>query len=92
MIRNSANTLASGLASSTNTRAICAKAGEFCASLSTHSEAKIHATGGLAPLRSAIGTATTPIRSTNPDGEKIYRQAVPARIAARARIALSIAK
>ena len=68
-IRNSAKTLASGLASSTNTRASWAKPGEFCASLRTHSDASSQAVGCATPQASAIGTGKIAIRSTIPEAE-----------------------
>jgi hypothetical protein len=69
-IRNSARTLASGFASSINTRASWAKPGEFCASLRIHNDAKSQAVGPGKPQASAIGAGNSATRSTIPDGEK----------------------
>ena len=77
-IRNSASTLASGLASSTNTRPSWANPGESCPSLSTHNAASSQVVCGSAPQSNAIGTGNMPSRSTSPDGEKMCRLAVPA--------------
>ena len=54
IIRNSANTLASGLLSRMKTRPICASAGEFCASLRIQNDAKSHAVAGLTPYRGTV--------------------------------------
>ena len=91
-IKNSANTLASALASTTKTRCSWAKPGESCASLSTHNDANSHAVAGGTPHNSAIGTAMTAIRSMNPETEKMCGQILPPRNAALARTTPSIPK
>src|SRR5580700_1365792 len=91
-IRNSANTLAKGLASSTKTRLSWAKPGESWASLSTQNDAKSHALGPLTPSSSANGTATTLMRSTKNEKERKCSLARLARTAVRTRTALSTAK
>ena len=91
-IRNSASTLASGFASSTNTRPSWAKPGEFCPSLSTHKAANNQAVCGSSTANNAIGTGAMPKTSTNPDSERICRLAGSPADARRSRTTLSTAK